>query len=531
MKIGYKLASILFIALPQFLMANVTLHALFSDHMVIQRETEIPVWGWADPFEKVEVLGSWGKKASTATKADGSWMVNLKTPKAGGPFTIRISGKNTITISDVLSGEVWLCSGQSNMDYTMERFSKGVRDKKYQPLADFIKDEVANANDDWLRHIEVSRQTSLDEKKTNFTGKWIKAKKDEVNKITATGYFFAKELRERLNVPIGLVECSWGGSRIQPWISEEAYLNDKNLQLYYRAMNIETKNTIKNMDAKGFEDTVYKYNVNVWEQKGKKGRKPKGLKHPREDMQVATTLYNGMLNAIIPYKIKGTIWYQGESNAVYLPEDYEEFLTTMVTSWRSDWNQGDFSFYWAQLAACNRGSDEASKGWATVNDELRKTLKVPNTGMAVLYDIGEPNDIHPHNKMDVGKRLAYWALAKDYKMKVKAVSGPLYKSVKIQNNKIEIDFTHTGSGLMVGHKHLLEDAVSVNEPLKWFEIVGDDGVWKPAEAKIVSKDKIEVWNTSVPNPKHVRYAWAGNPEGANLYNKEGLPAAVFSTEQ
>lgn len=530
MYLYFKIISILIFVLPLNISANVSLNNLFSDHMVIQRETKIPVWGWADPNEKIVVETTWGEKEETFALADGTWEIILKTPKAGGPFKITVTGKNKIVINDVLSGEVWLCTGQSNMDFAMAKFVKDARDPKDQPLVEYIRKEIETVNDDWIRHIEVPQTTSIFEKKTNFDGSWVSANSEGIEKITATGYFFAKELRKYLNVPVGLVECSWGGTRIEPWISEGAYSSNENMKAYFQANRKDVNETIKKMDAKDYKDTIYERQLTTWKEKGKKVRKPKPLKHPKEDSQVPATLYNGMLYSIIPYKIKGAIWYQGESNAVYRANEYEESLTTMINSWRADWEQGDFSFYWTQLAACNRANDEADKGWATVNDKLRRTLKVPNTGMAVLYDIGEPKDIHPHNKMDAGKRLALWALEKDYNKKVEAVSGPLYKSYKVKNNKMLIKFSEAGLGLMVGHKNLLDATISVNEPLKWFEIVGEDGQWKQAEAKIVSKCKIEVWNTSVKNPLNVRYAWSGNPEGANLYNKEGLPASVFSTE-
>lgn len=527
----YRVLSVLLLSLPQFLIADVTPNAIFSDHMVVQRETEIPVWGWADAGEKVSVTASWGAKSEAVTNADGTWRVDLKTPKAGGPFTITISGKNTIVLNDVLSGEVWLCTGQSNMDFAMSKFVNDAREPQYQPLVEYMRKEIKTADDDWLRHIEVPQTISLDKKLHNFEGNWVSATPGGIEKITATGYFFAKELRKSLDVPVGLVECSWGGTRIQPWISEEGFLADENLKDYYETVKKETYETIEKMDMEDYVDTKYEAELADWEKKGEKGRKPRPAVHPKEDRQAATTLYNGMLNSIIPYKIKGAIWYQGESNALSIPNEYEELLTTLIKSWRADWNQGNFSFYWAQLAACNRDSDEADKGWAVVNNEMRKTLKVANTGMAVLYDIGEAKDIHPHNKMDAGKRLAYWALVKDYNKKIKPFSGPLYESSKSINGKIEVSFNHTGSGLMVGHKHLLNDVVPVKEPLSRFEIIGEDGEWKPAEAKITSKNKIEVWNTSISQPVNVRYAWASNPEGANLYNKEGLPASVFSTEE
>ncbi|MCG9793173.1 sialate O-acetylesterase [Flavobacterium algicola] len=529
MKKHYQFLLLLLFVLPNIAKADVKLNALFSDHMVIQRETVIPIWGWADASEIITVETSWGASAQVITDKNGNWRADIKTPKAGGPHQITVFSKNKIVINDVLSGEVWLCTGQSNMDFDMSKFANKAKDPKDQPLADYIKNEIATANDDWIRHIEVPQTTSLLEKKMNFEDSWRSVNPSQTSKITATGYFFAKELRKRLNVPVGLVECSWGGTRVQPWISEEVYLEDKNRKDYYEASTKESLAKIEEMNAAGYVDTNYQKQLAEWEKKGKVGKKPKPTNGPLKDMQLPATLYNGMLSAVIPYAIKGAIWYQGESNAVFMPNEYEDYFTAMIKGWRKDWKQGDFSFYWVQLAACNRGNDKAEDGWATVNDQLRRSLKLPNTGMAVLYDIGEPMDIHPHNKMDAGKRLALWALQKDYKMDVTAVSGPLYKDMQIKGNKIEIDFSEVGSGLMVGNKDRLTDTKEVKEPLNWFEIVGADGIWKVAKAKIVAKNKIEVSSDLVANPVNVRYAWKGNPEGANLYNKEGLPAAVFST--
>ncbi|MFB9052655.1 sialate O-acetylesterase [Formosa undariae] len=526
----FKFIIFLILAGPQTVLADVTLNALFTDHMVIQRETKMPIWGWADANEKIEIIGSWGEKASAIADADGSWRTSLKTPKAGGPFQITIIGKNKIVIDDVLSGEVWLCTGQSNMDFALAKFLNDSRETQYQPLVEYIRAEVANANDDQLRHIEVLQNTSLYEKQTEFKGQWVSAKGEDVKKITATGYFFAKELRRELNVPIGLVECSWGGTRIQPWMSEETFMADESLKAYFQNNRKEIKETIEIMDAPEYVDTVYQNKMAIWKEKGEQGRAPKPKQSPRDNMQEPATLYNGMLNSVIPYAIKGAIWYQGESNAVYMANEYEQAFTAMIKGWRADWNQGDFPFYWAQLAGCLRGDEKTDQGWAVVNDQLRKTLKVSNTGMAVLHDIGEAKDIHPHNKIDAGKRFALLALKNDYGVKIAVANGPLYKNKIIKNKKIIVSFNDEGSGLMVGKKHLLDETVAVNEPLKWFEIEDKDGTWHTAEAKIIGKDKIEVWNTTIDNPINVRYAWTGYPEGANLYNKEGLPTASFSTE-
>ncbi|WP_165730816.1 sialate O-acetylesterase [Polaribacter sp. 20A6] len=531
MKNHYQFLLILLFVLPKMALANVSLNSLFSDHMVIQRETIIPIWGWADANEIITVETSWGASAQVITNLEGNWRADIKTPEAGGPHTITVFSKNKIVINDVLSGDVWLCTGQSNMDFGMSKFLNDARDPKHQPLVTYIRNEVKTANDNWIRHIEVPQTTSLFEKKKNFKGNWVSVNREDIGKITATGYFFAKEIRKQVDVPIGLLECSWGGTRIQPWLSEEAYLANENMKAYFEASRVKSKAAIKKMEAKDYVDLEYQKKIKIWTQKGEKGRKPKPLKNPKDDMQLEATLHNGMLSSIIPFAIKGSIWYQGESNAEYLPQEYENYLTTMIDSWRSEWAQGDFPFYWTQLAACNRGSKKKDLGWSIVNDQLRKTLKVKNTGMAVLYDIGEPKDIHPHNKMDVGKRLALWALKKDYNIRIPAVSGPLYQSKKIVNNKIQIKFKEVGSGLMIGSKVLLNKAIAVNEPLKRFEILSEKGIWEQAKAKIISKNKIEVWSENILNPKEVRYAWAANPEGANLYNIEGLPAAIFSSEK
>lgn len=525
----YRILCIGLIFLPQFLLADVSVNAIFSDHMVIQRETEIPVWGLADVGEKVTVKGSWGNRTTVVTGKDGTWRVDLKTPKAGGPYKITISGKNRIEINDVLSGEVWLCTGQSNMDFELSKFVNDAREPQYQPLVEYIRNEVATANDDRIRHIEVLQTTSLFEKQSDFEGHWISANPKQIGKITATGYFFAKELRKALDVPVGLVECSWGGTRIQPWISEETYLGDENLKAYYKAAMSKLKDAIKKADADNFRDTVYEAKHEKWIAKGRPGSKPNS-KHPLYNMQNPTTLYNSMVNPIIPYKVKGVLWYQGESNSHFLEERYEDYFTSMITSWREAWGQGNMPFYWMQLAAYKVSDRRSDLGWAMVNDHLRRTLKLPKTGMAVLYDIGEAKDVHPHNKMDAGKRLALWALRNDYGVDVPVISGPLYKTKEIKGSKIQIEFAEVGSGLMVGDKQLLNATVAVEKPLKWFEIKGVEGVWKQAKAKIISNNKVEVSNPEITHPTQVRYAWSSNPQGANLYNKEGLPAAVFTTE-
>lgn len=529
----FVLIALISTLLFQVTLAEVKLNALFSDHMVVQRKTKIPVWGWADPMEKISIETSWGVKASTITKMDSTWNVKIKTPKAGGPYQITVKGKNTIIINDILSGEVWLCGGQSNMDHHLSTYIKDAREPQYRPLVEFIRSEIATANDPMLRTMIVPHKTSIDRKITNFEAEWLSVNPEETGKFSATGYFFAKELRKKLNIPIGIIECARGATRIQPWISEDTYMSDEKMKSYFLEEHQKAHKKMVIMDAEGYVDTKYQKALEKWEENGKQGLKPRPTPHPTKDITIPATYYNGMVYSIIPYAIKGAIWYQGESNSGYMTDQYEEYFSTLINSWRTDWNQGNFPFYWAQLSAFRQPKDEPLDqcGWASINDYQRRTLKVKNTGMAVTYDIGEAEDIHPHNKMDVGKRLSLWALKNEYNFKKVICSGPLYKSHKIKDGKIEIKFSHVGSGLMVGKKVLLEDTVPVDEPLKRFQIAGKDRNWKWAMAEIISKNTIIVSHPDIPEPTVVRYAWSDNPEGANLYNKEGLPASVFTTEE
>ncbi|WP_319481343.1 sialate O-acetylesterase [uncultured Draconibacterium sp.] len=518
--------------LPQVISAEVKLNALFANRMVVQQDTEIPMWGWADPMEKITIETSWGEKVETTAKTDSTWRVTLKTPKAGGPFQITVTGKNKIVLEDVLSGEVWLCTGQSNMDFAMEKFVNDAREEKYQPLVEHIRKLVATENDPWIRHIEVPQTTSVFEKKKNFEADWRSVNPEEIGKITATGYFFAKELKRILNVPIGIVECSWGGTRIQPWLSEEAYKSDEELKEYFEHSRTKIKEQIATLgDAESYIDTSYQQKYKAWVDGGKKTNRPYPRTHPLKDKQLQATLHNGMISAIVPFAIKGVVWYQGEGNSHFKEEEYEKYFKLMINSWREEWGQGDFPFYWAQLAAYEVPDERSDNGWAMVNDHLRRGLELPNTGMAVLYDIGEAKDVHPHNKMDAGIRLSMLALKNDYGITELVANGPLYISSKVVGNKMIVEFKDAGKGLMVGNKHLNYPTKEVDEPLSWFEILDENGSWKPAEAKIIAKDKIEVSNPNIDKPVAVRYAWSSNPEGANLYNRNGLPAAVFTTEE
>jgi len=519
-------------AFPFAGMADVKPSGLFTDGMVIQRETNAPVWGTADAGEKVTVRASWGKTAATTADASGKWMVKLATPKAGGPYTMTIQGNNTVNIKDVLSGEVWFCSGQSNMKYQLRKLANArpkVTEEKYEPVAAYIKKEMDTAQDEMLRLFDVAEKTSAFEPLETLSGQWEACSPEANPEFSGTAYFFGRELRKALNVPVGLITCTWGGTRVESWMPAEAFQQDKEMATYYERQRSGLKKLVKKWDPKQAEAN---YQAALAKQTAKgKGRKPKREKDPEGNHKNLTTLFNGMVNPVVPYAIRGAIWYQGESHGASIAHRYGAHFSAMISAWRKQWDQGDFPFYFAQLANHKDPVTEPVEfnSWALVCDQQRRTLGLKNTGMAVLNDVGEANDIHPHNKVDVGKRLALWALKNDYKQNIPVCSGPLYKSHEIKGDQVIIQFDSAGSGLMSGEKPVLDAARKTGEPLKHFQICGADRQWKWALADITGKDTVTVSHPEVRTPVVVRYAWASNPESANLYNKEGLPASIFTT--
>ena len=520
-------------AAPLMSVADVKPAAIFADNMIIQRETQAPVWGRADAGEAVTVTGSWGKTAKATAAADGKWMVKLETPEAGGPHTLTIQGNNTVEINNVLSGEVWFCSGQSNMDFFMQQLSKtrGGTPPEDQKTAQYIKNEIASAQDDQLRQFEVTKNTSPLASLDTFEGAWIISSPEQNADFTATGYFFGRELRQKLNVPVALVKCAWGGSRVEPWVPAEVLQQDPELATYYNETIAQLKEQLASWDPVQAK-AKYQEGFKRWEDGGKKGRRPRQSVSPSEDKQLPSSLFNAMVHPVIPYAIKGAIWYQGESNEKANTFKYETNLRGLISGWRKYWGQGDFPFYIAQLASFKAPVTEPRDfdGWASICDQQRRTLGLKNTGMAVLHDIGEAKDIHPHNKVDAGKRLALWALKHDYKQELAVCSGPLYQSHAIQGNQVVVTFDSAGSGLMAGSKIGMADAQESTESLKLFQICGADRQWQWGEAEITSNNQVTVSHPDIAEPTLVRYAWASNASAANLYNKEGLPASIFTTE-
>lgn len=619
--------------------AEVRLPRFVRDSMVLQRDTKVKIWGWAAEGEKVNIKFN-NKVYKTVASADGKWNVLLSPMKAGGPYTMTVAGANTIVLKDILIGDVWICSGQSNMVHQMTLHSV------------LYANEIAAANNPQIRHFWIPTMTDVQKPHDDLpTGFWKSANPKDVLDFSAVAYFFALKIFEKYHVPIGLINASVGGTPAEAWVSEEglkefasiqstieknkdtAYVNglkragaasgqrpkpeDKGMANKWYDPNYAPKGWhriavpgywedqgVKDLDGvvwyrKEFNvpkpmegvaarlflgrivdaDNVYingtfvgnttylypqrRYNipagllhegknlivVKVQNNGGKGGfvpDKPYCLFSGKDTIDLKgywqfkvgevytplpkspggfsaqnqpTALFNAMLSPVVGYACKGFLWYQGESNTGR-PGEYEKLQTALINDWRSKWNMPNAPFLFVQLASFMEANYLPSESqWAQFRDAQFKTLAVPNTGMAVAIDLGEWNDIHPDRKKEVGERLALQARKVAYNEKDVVASGPLFQSAVIEGNKMNISFTGIGGGLVTGD----------GEELAYFAIAGDDKKFVWAKATIEG-NKVVVWNDAVPNPKYVRYAWADNPDGANLYNKEGLPASPFTTE-
>jgi len=625
--------------------AAVKLPQLVSDGMVLQRNAKTNVWGWADAGEKVTVKFK-GKTYQATTGSDGKWKIILAPMPAGGPYTMDISASNHLTVKDILLGDVWLCSGQSNMVHQMK-----LHNVQYA-------EDIATANYPQIRHFWIPTTTNLQGPAEHLPpGTWKSANPQDVNDFSAVAFFFARKLYNQYHIPIGLINASVGGTPIEAWMSEEglkefpadrtainrnrdtSYVNDLNR----RALAAAAARRAKPEQDKGLTEAVKWYdpayvpkgwqNINIpgyWEDQGARDldgavwyrheiEVPESMtgvpakvflgrivdadylyingkqvgnttyQYPQRRYSIATdilkpgknlivvrvlnsggkggfvpdkpyfiqangqtldlkgtwqykvgevyrpgtggggglnaqneptALYNAMVAPMVSYTIKGILWYQGESNAGN-PEEYKNLLPALIQDWREKWQQGNIPFLYVQLPNFMDVTYlPAESNWAMLREAALQTLAVPNTAMSVTIDLGEWNDIHPDDKKDVGERLALAAQKLAYGEKNLVSSGPLYQSAKVAGDKIIISFTNTGSGLV---------AID-GEELSRFAIAGEDKKFVWAKAKIEG-DKVVVWSDEVPQPKYVRYAWADNPFGANLYNKEGLPASPFRTDQ
>ncbi|MBS0032006.1 sialate O-acetylesterase [Chitinophaga sp. 22321] len=621
--------------------ATVRLPNIFGDNMVLQRDKPIPVWGWADKNEKITVQFNGQTKTVKADK-NGQWKVLLNPEKAGGPYNLSVKGQNDITLHDILMGDVWICSGQSNMEFHVN------------DVLNADKEKAASANPE-IRHFYLPKEIATTPKTDVKPSAWLAASPENTGDFTAVGYFFARALNEQLHVPIGLIHTSWGGTMVETWISREGLADNpafSDLMKNTPVLNLDSFATVaKNKVAKQIaslqgslpdaataaswsaadanDQSWKKMKVpGVWEQQqlpdfdgevwfryhfniadadagkpaelslgaiddnevtyinGTRIGTTNGYNIPRqytipagvlkagdnviavkiqdtgggggftgepEEVFVNTgghkqslagnwafrisavqagngssvgpnsypsLLYNAMINPVIPFAIKGAIWYQGESNADRAYQ-YRTAFPLLINDWRRLWKQGDFPFYFVQLASFNSANGNSKNGskWAELREAQTLSLQVPNTGMAVITDIGEPKDIHPRNKQDVGKRLAATALHNTYGQN-NVYSGPVYQSMQTNGNKVSISFTHIGGGLTVKDKYGY---------IRGFEVAGADQQFHYAKA-YVDGDKVVVYTDEVSSPVAVRFGWADDNLEDNLFNKEGFPAAPFRTD-
>jgi sialate O-acetylesterase len=649
----WVIAAILIVT-GSFAGANVKLPAIFSDSMVLQQKSTVAVWGQADINEKIEVLGSWTKSAVSAkADKDGKWQVKVKTPEAGGPYTLTVKGKNTITLQNVLIGEVWVCSGQSNMEMSVQS-------------VDNARQEIQNADFPQIRLFTVKKVTAM-RPQADCTGQWQVCSPKTIASFSAAGYFFGRQIHQKLNVPVGLINTSWGGTPAQAWTSEKtiksfpAYKTmlekieqaQKLVPDEVRAKNEKLQNEkamadweakiaaidpgtqqnwqdpktdisdwkemeqprewagtdLENIDGiVWFQritnlppswsrtdlelhlgpiddiDTVWVNGVKIasttdwaldrrymipssalhtgpnvitvrivdtggqggfrgeesqmrigpvgadiktcatlaktWKYKASLTDKPlpaiTRMDSDQFNQKSPTALFNGMISPLAGFGIAGAIWYQGEANKER-PAEYAALFPAMITDWRTHWKIGDFPFYWVQIAPYTYENSQLG-GSAYLREAQMKTLKsVKNGGMAVTMDIGTEKDIHPKNKLDVGKRLALWALAKTYGQKNVAYSGPMYKSMRVEGQKVRLYFDNVYGGLLATDGHLSD-----------FIIAGEDKKFVPAEA-VIDGDTVVVSSPQVEKPVAARYAWSNWAKGT-LFNKEELPASSFRTD-
>ncbi len=652
MKIKHCLSFLLITSTCILVSANITLPKVFSNNMVIQRNLEIPVWGWGDAGEKISITFK-NQKANTSVAKNGEWMINLKPEPSGGPFTLTIKGKNELVLSNVLIGDVWICSGQSNMEWPLWNTIHGANEVK----------KAANKN---IRLITVPKVVSLSPLKDFGGDGWVECNPENVHDFSAVGYYVGKFLQEDLDVPIGLINTNWGGTRVEPWTSAAACkTNDYLRDWYAKIKNVDIEELKKQEQAKAvkydeaiamalgkngvphpytnpdFKDTNWKEITlpGLWEDAGigvfdgivwfrksfiipenfdlknatlligkiddsdiswinetivgqtymqytklREYKIPENLLHTgknsivvrvedyvgaggiygkesemkitdgkseislagtwkymKEDLELPrnpqdptsnligpndypTLLFNAMINPLIPYGIKGAIWYQGEANADNKTDAvrYRELFPIMINDWRKNWSEGDFPFIFVQLANYMEPAEKPKdEPWAYLREsQTAATTSLPNVGMACIIDIGDGKDIHPRNKFDVGKRLELNALKIAYGKDV-VYSGPVFKSVVYFKNKAIITFDNIGSGLIVRNKYGYINA---------FAVAGENKTFQYARAEITSNNTITVYSPDGKDIVAIRYAWANNPDDVDLYNQEGLPAVPFRTD-
>ena len=494
------------LALPVLLQAELLVPNQFTNHMVLQRNQENRVWGWDTPGTEVKVTFNGAELTGTADD-QGRWEVKLPSREAGGPHQLTIAGTSTKEIQDVLVGEVWVCSGQSNMAWRVAQAND----------ADL---ERLTAKYPQIRFLSVPNRASQEAEK-NFQGEWQVCSPETVSNFSAVGYFFGRQLHETLGVPIGLINNAWGGSAAEAWVNRDVLKKDGRFEEM-----LENWTSIESSYDQEKAQANFQSQLKKWEELVQQARtegkpipaRPQPPRNPLAGNHRPGNLYGGCLHPLVGYGIRGVIWYQGESNAGRAYQ-YRDLFPLMIENWRAEWQQGDFPFYWVSLADFRREVPQPSESsWAELREAQTMTLALPNTGEAIIIDLGESDDIHPRNKQDVAKRLARHALANDYGVAVQA-SSPRYESHLVNGQNVVLKFSETGGGL---------NLFDVREA-RGFTIAGEDRVFVPATATIQGNDTIVVTSPAVQNPVAVRYAWADNPV-CNVYSRVGLPLTPFRTD-
>lgn len=461
-----KLVIILFLVLSLHASASITLPAVIGSNMVLQQKSDVALWGTATANARVTVITSWNKRQYTVKAgAAGAWKLKVQTPAAGGPYEITISDGMPVKLQNVLIGEVWLCSGQSNMEMPVKGF-------RNQPVLHAV-DILAQADNPQIRLFRVPRNVSRVPVAT-CNASWEVSNAENVAEFSAVGYQFAQMLHEKLNVPVGIIETTWGGTVIEAWMDEQS------LQPFAAEIKIPAADV----------------------------QKP--------DRNDATALYNGMVTHLVGYGIKGVLWYQGEANRNRAAQ-YQRLMPAMVKAWRTAWDTGEWPFYYVQIAPYTYGGDKGETGLLR-EAQLKALPRIPNAGMAVSMDVGEERNIHPPDKTIIAKRLFYWALAKTYGYKGVPYSGPMYKSMEVASDTVKLSFDYAANGL-----------TTFGKPLSDFEVAGADKVFHPAGAWITNGG-IYLKSNEVKTPVAARYAFGSWVVGT-LFNTEGLPASSFRTDE
>ncbi|WP_018631051.1 sialate O-acetylesterase [Niabella aurantiaca] len=481
--------------------AAVKLPAVIADHMVLRQKTTVALWGWADAGEHITIRCSWNRQPVRVTAgADGRWLAHVTTTAAGGPYTIAFSGTNTITVQDVLLGEVWLCSGQSNMAFPLAKQSA------WRTGVVGYEKEVAKATHPLLRLFTVQQEVAADPQ-PDLRGSWTACTPETAAAFSAVAYYFGREIQEATGVPVGLIHSSWGGTPAESWTRREVLNADSDLRVILDRYEAAVKNYPKDQDR-------YRQELRQWlndsaAHPGTVRKKPARPVDPEKNSKSPTKLYNAMIHPLVPFTLSGTIWYQGESNASRAYQ-YRKLFPAMIRSWRKEW-KARFPFYFVQIAPHRQQSPEIREA------QLLTYKTVPGTGMAVITDAGDSLDIHPRNKAVVGHRLALWALAKTYGRKDIVFSGPLYQSTKREGTKMRIRFSFADGGL-----------VAKEGALTGFTIAGADRKFVPATA-VIEGNTVVVSGSGVTAPVAVRFGWTTVPH-AVLFNNAGLPASPFRTD-